>query len=103
MTYGFVMDVEMPVEMYDAVHAEVLRRAPDPVEGLLLHVGRATARGFQVMEVWDSKEQCERYEAELVGPVIAELAGDRAPQEPPPREEFEPRGLVVPARSPLLV
>lgn len=103
MTYAFVMDVEMPVEAYDAVHREVVRRTGSSVDGLLVHIGRATARGFQVTEVWESREQAERYNTEIVGPVIAELAGDRMPQQEPVTEEFEPRGLVLPGRSPLLV
>jgi hypothetical protein len=104
MPYGFVMDVEMPAEVYDAVHTEVMRRSDGADSGLLLHVARATDRGFSVVEVWESREQCERFEAEVMVPVITEIAGaDRVAQGPPPREEFEPRGLVVPGRSPLLV
>jgi hypothetical protein len=97
MAHGFVMDVPMPIEMYDAVHAEVRRRMDGPVEGLLVHVGRATPGGFQVMEVWESKELCDRYNAEIVEPVIAQLTGEQPPPMQPTREEFEPRGLIIPA------
>ena len=96
MTYGFVMDVPLPIEMYDAVHAETKRRMDGPVEGLLCHVGRATGSGFQVMEIWESKELCDRYEAEVVQPVLTQMAGGR-PVPQPAKEEFEPRGLIVPA------
>jgi hypothetical protein len=48
------------------------------------------------MEVWESKELCDRFGAEILGPVLAELSGGQAPEVPAP-EEFEPRGLVVPA------
>jgi hypothetical protein len=97
MTYGFVMDVPLPIEMYDAVHAETKRRMDGPVEGLLCHVGRATpGGGFQVIEIWESKELCDRYETEVLRPVITQMAGGR-PQPQPAREEFEPRGLIVPA------
>jgi hypothetical protein len=97
MAHGFVMDVPMPIEMYDAVHAEVQRRTDGPVEGLLCHVGRATPGGFQVMEVWESKELCDRYNAEIVEPAIAQLTGGQPPPMQPAREEFEPRGLIIPA------
>ncbi len=97
MTYGFVMDVPAPIERYDAVHAEVARLASGGVDGLLVHVGRETRGGFQVTEVWESKELCDRFNAEIVGPALARLAGGLAPPGEPVMEEFEPRGLIVPA------
>ena len=95
MAYGFVMDVPAPIEAYEAMHAEIGRRATD-VEGLLFHVGRATGRGFQIIEVWDSKEQFQRYDAEIVQPVVARMSAGR-PMAEPSVEEFEPRGLIVPS------
>ena len=97
MTYGFVMDVPAPIELYDAMHTEVLRRAPDGVDGLLLHVCRQTPGGFQITEVWESKELSDRANAEIVAPVLAELSGGQPPPQEPTIEQFEPRGLVVPA------
>jgi hypothetical protein len=97
MAFGFVMDVPAPVEFYDALHAEIKRRVSGPVDGLLLHVGRATAEGFQVIEVWESREQADRYDREVVLPVLAQLSDGQPAQPPPPRAEFEPRGLVVPS------
>jgi len=98
MTYGFVMDVPAPIEFYDTLHAELARRTSgDVVEGLLVHVARRTEAGFQILEVWESKEQCDRYTAELVNPVVAEMSGGQPMPMAPAIEEFEPRGLVVPA------
>jgi hypothetical protein len=97
MTYGFVMDVPAPIQFYDALHAELARRTSGAVDGLLVHVARPTAAGFQVMEVWESKDLCDRYTAELVNPVLADLSGGQPPPADPAIEEFEPRGLVVPA------
>jgi hypothetical protein len=97
MTYGFVMDVPAPIQFYDALHAELARRTSGEVDGLLVHVARPTAAGFQVIEVWASKEDCDRYTAELVNPAIAELSGGQPPPMDSAIEEFEPRGLVVPA------
>jgi hypothetical protein len=96
MTYGFVMDVPAPIEAYEAMHAEIGRRAVGRVEGLLFHLGRATPRGFQIIEVWESKEQADRYDAEIVQPVVAEMSAGR-PLGEPTMEEFEPRGLIVPS------
>jgi len=50
--YGVITTVPAPVEMYDEIH----RRFGASVNGLLVHVGRATTDGFQVVEVWESKE-----------------------------------------------
>jgi hypothetical protein len=96
MAYGFVMDIPAPIEFYDAMHAEIGRRTAGAVDGLLLHVGRQTTSGFQITEVWESKELCDRADAEILGPALAELSGGQAPAAPA-REEFEPRGLIVPA------
>ena len=53
--YGVITTVPAPVEMYDAVHAEMVRRAGTSIDGLLVHVGRATTEGFQTLEVWDPR------------------------------------------------
>ena len=99
MAYGYVMDVPAPVEFYDALHAEITRRSGGGPEGLLVHLGRATDAGFQILEIWESQEQCERFNAEVVGPALAELSDGQAPPPGPPVDEFEPRGLVIPAAA----
>ena len=48
MAYGIVMDVAAPIEFYDAMHAEIGRRAGGGVEGLLLHVARETPRSWAI-------------------------------------------------------
>ena len=101
MAYGFVMDVPAPIEFYDAMHAEIGRRtaAAGGVDGMLVHVGRETPNGFQITEIWETKELCDRFNAEIVGPALAELPAGQAPAQEPVREEFEPRGLIVPAAN----
>jgi hypothetical protein len=97
MTHGLVMDVPAPIEFYDAVHAEVARRSAGVADGLLLHVGRATSGGFQVWEVWESKEKCDRFFAEVVLPATASVSAGQEPSGQPVVEEFEPRGLIAPS------
>jgi hypothetical protein len=97
MAYGFVLDIPAPIEFYDALHAEIGRRSAGGVDGLLLHVGRQTRGGFQVTEVWESKELCDRFDTEILRPALAEVSGGRPLPPEPARDEFEPRGLVVPA------
>jgi hypothetical protein len=97
MAYAIIINVQAPVEMHDAVHAEAMKQTDGSVDGLLVHVGRATRDGFQVIEVWASKEDHDRYNEELIQPVIARAAAGQSG--PPPVqtiEEFDVRGLVIP-------
>jgi hypothetical protein len=97
--YAHVVDVPAPAGVYDATHAELLRRTSGHVDGLIVHLCRATEGGFQVLEVWTDRAACERADRELVAPILAEQA-EAAPDAPylPPRvEEFAVRGLVIPA------
>ena len=96
MTYSFIVDVPAPVEMYDATHAAVAAAAGSAVDGMLLHIGRATETGFQVIEVWESKEHCDRFNETVVWPAMAPLTGDQPPPQPP-ITEFDVRGLVIPS------
>ncbi len=96
MTLGVVIDVSAPAETYDVVHAAMLEQlGPTTVDGLLVHLARATEDGFQVVEVWESAEARDRASREVVGPAAAralqggEIPGQRV-------TEFEVRGLVLP-------
>jgi hypothetical protein len=101
--YGVTTTVAAPVEMYDGMHAEMTRRNGPSVDGLLVHVGRATADGFEVVEVWESKDHYDRAMAEIVVPLVRELAGARPePLMEQAVEPFEVHGLVIP-RGDILV
>ena len=96
MTYAYIADVAAPVEMYDLLHREIVREGGERVEGLLVHVGRATATGFQVLEVWESRSDFERYNDEVVLPVMQRMAAG-SPDPVPQQEiqEFDLHGLVL--------
>jgi hypothetical protein len=101
--YGVITTVPAPVETYDRMHAELIKRAGRSVEGLLVHVGRATTDGFQIVQVWESKEHYDRANTDIVFPLMRELAGDQ----PPPSieqatEAFDVRGLVIPSGNILI-
>jgi hypothetical protein len=95
MTLGVITDVSAPVETYDAMHAAMLQRVGSTFDGLVLHVARPTDGGFQVIEVWESREDYERANREVVGPLAAELLRGQAPPASVVTE-FEVRGLVLP-------
>ena len=96
--YGVVTTVPAPVEVYDRMHAELIKRAGTSLDGfgLLVHVGRATADGFERFEVWESKDHYDRATA-MTGSLMRDLAGDLPqPSTEPSAEVFEVRGLVIP-------
>jgi hypothetical protein len=80
------------------MHAELIKRAGTSVDdfGLLVHVGRATADGFERFEVWESKEHYDRA-MEIAVSLMRDLAGD-LPQTSTEQstEVFEVRGVVIP-------
>ncbi len=103
MTWGVIVDMPAPVEMYDAMHAALLERTGGSVDGLLVHVARETGDGFQVIEVWESQADYDRNMADVVGPIMRELSGDGAPQDTTQAEQpFDVRGLVL-ARAQIAV
>ena len=95
--YAILSRVPAPAEMYDALHAEVLRRGEGKGDGLLVHVARATDDGFEILEVWESREHFERFNRDVVGPVMADLAPGPPPAPGQGYVEFEVRGLVLPS------
>jgi hypothetical protein len=96
--YGIITTVPAPVEMYDGMHAEMIKRVGTSVDGLLVHVGRATTEGFQVLEVWESQEHYDRANTAIVLPLIRELAGDQPlPSIEQATEAFDVRGIVIPS------
>ena len=103
MAYAHVVDVAAPVEMYDALHAEITAASAGSVPGLLVHVGRATPAGFQVLEVWESAEHFERHDADVVLPAMQRLsAGAPGPAPRQAVQTFEVHGLVVPGGAVLV-
>jgi hypothetical protein len=98
--YAHVVDVPASIDIYDATHAELLRRTGGHVDGLIVHLCRPTGSGFQVVEVWTDGAAYERANRELVGPILAEHAQAAivpgTPFVPPSVEEFAVRGMVIP-------
>ena len=95
--YGVITTVPAPVQMYDRMHAEILKRAGNSLDGLLVHIGRPTTDGFQTLEVWESKHHYDRANTDIVFPLMRELAGDQPPPSiEPATETFDIHGLVIP-------
>ena len=100
---GVITTIPAPVETYDAVHAEWLKRVGATVDGLLVHIGRGTTDGFQTLEVWESKEHYDRAMSDIVFPLMQELAGDQPPPSTEPATEtLDVHGLVIPSGNVLI-
>lgn len=94
MSYGVITTVVGSVADYDRIHELAVKRTGGVLGGLLLHVGRETENGYQVIEVWDTKEQAEACNREIIWPLITEIAAELASAEPAVKE-FAPRGLIL--------
>jgi hypothetical protein len=99
MTYGVMVTMPGPVETYDTLHRALLEQTGGKIEGMLLHIARSVPDGYQVIEVWDSKDLADRYNREVVWPLAARVWGDDPGTGEPAVEEFEVRGVVIPAAS----
>lgn len=96
MTYGVIFTVADDIKSYDRLHHELLLRTGGTMAGLLVHIGRATPDGFEVIEVWETKDHCDRCNQEVIWPLAAQVFSDQAPSAAPTIKEFEVRGLVIP-------
>ena len=65
---------------YDAI-AERLNARGDWPDGAIIHTAGFDddAGVFRIFDVWESREQCERFLEERVMPLVKELAGDAPP------------------------
>lgn len=92
MTYSLRYRVPMRIEMYDAVHAAV-KDTPGGQDGIVVHLGWQTEEGFEIIEVWDSREAYDTFVQQVWPLVVQKL--DHGPMDPPVGEEFNLRGLVL--------
>jgi len=58
------------LEQYDRVNERVGTEKP---EGARVHIAGTTDRGLQVIEVWDSSEDIERYMSAGLGAALEEM------------------------------
>ena len=113
MTYAVTIDVHAPAAVYQGLHAQLLERTGGQVDGLLVHLARPTADGFQVLEVWDTKASYDHYNDTVIAPLTTEAGltppagtdtGNGAAAQPPTLAmsvtEIDVSGLVIP-RGPI--
>jgi hypothetical protein len=90
MAIGIIMEFDgFKPENYDAVSQRINwpKNWPD---GLTFHVAGPTNGGMRLVEIWDSRDQFDRWMAETIQPAIQEVTGEhgRAAGPPPRFTEF---------------
>ena len=99
MAYAFVQDFasgpeETGTSNYDAIHNAIMQKASEP-EGLIIHTAGFTGEGFRIFEVWESREQCERFMNEVVMPTVMEVT-QGSPGAPPTTTLYELHNMFRP-------
>ena len=84
MTYAFTQDVPIDAAFYRRI-VEGLGDAPP--KGLITHIALERPEGgLRYIDVWESKEDCDRFGEERLHPVVhgllSEIFGDQLPEEP---------------------
>lgn len=74
---------------YDTI-AERLDVAANPPDGLIVHTaGWDDANGvFRIVDVWESREQAERFRTEQLEPTLEQAMPDLQNAAPPEREAY---------------
>ena len=67
----------MGAEQYDAVQAQ-LDIPNNPVEGLIFHSAGELEGRFQIFNVWESREDFDRFETERIRPALVAVMGEEA-------------------------
>jgi len=66
------VDLDTHIKMGEAV-------GDGPFEGFILHAGGTSERGVHSLDIWESKEDAERFFNERMMPVLVELGVEGGP------------------------
>ena len=100
MTFTVRFRVPMPIAAYDGMHA-VVKEIAGSQTGMLAHLAWETAEGFEIIEVWESRDAYDGF-VDRVWPQVVQRMG-MGPTPAPEGEEFELNGLVLPATRPMYI
>ncbi len=70
MAYAVLMEFDVDLDTHRKI-GEALGEAP--VKGLILHAGGPSERGVHSLDVWESKEDSERFFVERMVPALRQL------------------------------
>ena len=93
MTYAWVQDVPITSEVYDQIKAQIMEKTGGrPPQGAITHVVQKLPNGLRYLDVWESKEDCDRFTDEILHPIVGralKASGIPIPQAEPPRDEID--------------
>jgi len=81
-------------ENYDAIHSAIMAKVTEPT-GLMIHTAGFAGEHFRIFEVWESREQCERFMSEVVMPTVMEVT-EGNPGAQPQTMSYELHNVLVP-------
>jgi hypothetical protein len=95
--YGYVLHFPAPIDAYLAMHKAVLDTLSEDGggEGLLVHFAYPTEPGFDLTEVWESKDQLDAFNRDVF-PKAMSRAGLTMDGPQPTPVEFEPAAVMTP-------
>lgn len=70
MAYATVMEFDVDLDTHIRLGEAV---GDAPVQGLLLHAGGPSERGVHSLDVWETKEDSQRFFAERMAPALQQL------------------------------
>ena len=91
MTYAFFYDVPGGEDLYRRVKAEI---GDEPPKGLVLQLVARHDGSLRHFNVWESKQDWERYRAERVGPAVGKVLATAGITERPPEPPEQRLDLV---------
>lgn len=84
MAHAVLIEFEVDLDTHIKI-GEAVGNAP--IEGLILHAAGPSARGVHSLDVWESKEDSERFFADRMIPALRQLGIEGGP--PLSYQEFE--------------
>jgi hypothetical protein len=91
MSYAFYYDVPGTEELYRRIKAEI---GDEPPKGQVVHLVARCDGGLRHFNVWESRQDWERFRQERVGPAVGKVLAAAGITERPP-EPVEQRLDVV--------
>lgn len=95
--YGYQLHFPAPIDVYLTMHRAVLEVVSEEgeVEGLLVHYAYPTDEGFDLVEVWESRDQLEAFNREVFPKAMARAGLPTGGPMPEP-VEFTPAVVMTP-------
>lgn len=93
--YAYTMRVAQDIETYHALHRAILGLAGYDYEGLVVHLTVPTAEGYELTEVWDSKDRLAAFDRDIL-PAAMQAAGVALDPAAVQVTEFTPEVVITP-------